>query len=404
MKNFILEIIHFQNLRLKHWLVIFAVYILVHIPAIRNDTGETNLAIRQAKAFLDNRADIPKYYWDVAVYEGKYYVSFPPFPAVVALPFVIIQDKVNSVLISLLLSCLSMYLFYRILQRVMPEVSGRKWIFLAYFFGTGYWYMVLTSHHINGFAHIVSSCLIMLLLFELTGKQRPVLIGLFLSATFLSRQMTLFYGILIIYFLFFEQGDKKIALRKLAICGSAFLVPALAYLYFNYIRFGDVFNTGYNYILYASPNGASMLKDRVESYGLFHIKYFWFNFYHMFLKGHNIIFTGNGLLDIKSIDLFGTSIIAASPFVVSTLKAKEKKGLIIACWLTFFLIMTATLFYHNNGWQQVNTQRFSLDFFPVLMLLAAWGYSSVPTWLFRLLVLYAVLLNCFSLALHLYLE
>lgn len=404
MRNFILEIVHFENLRLKHWLIIFVAYFLLHVPAMLQDTGETNLAVHQARAFLDNRTDLSEYFWDVSVYNEKNYVSFPPFPAIVSLPFALFSEKINTVLISVLLSFVSMFFLYRILEHAMPEAQGRKWIFIAYFFGTGYWYMVLTSHHINGFAHVVSSCMIMLLLFELTGRRRPVLLGLLLAATFLSRQMTIFYGFLIIYFLVTEKREGKVILQRMITCAIAFAIPAAAYLYFNYVRFGNPFDTGYGHILYATEHGATMLGERVQQYGLFSVEYFWFNFYQMFLKGHNIIFTGEGLLHAKSIDLFGTSIAAASPFLVAALKPREKKGLVAVCWFTALCIITVLLFYHNNGWQQVNTQRFSLDFIPILILLTAWGYSSVPAWLFRLFVLYAIALNCFSLGLHLYLN
>ena len=43
----------------------------------------------QACAWLNGRLDLGKDYpWlELAIYEGKYYVSFPPFPSLVLLPF-----------------------------------------------------------------------------------------------------------------------------------------------------------------------------------------------------------------------------------------------------------------------------------------------------------------------------
>ena len=43
----------------------------------------------QACAWLNGRLDLEKDYpWlELAIYEGKYYVSFPPFPSLVLLPF-----------------------------------------------------------------------------------------------------------------------------------------------------------------------------------------------------------------------------------------------------------------------------------------------------------------------------
>jgi hypothetical protein len=50
--------------------------------------------------------------------------------------------------------------------------------------------------------------------------------------------------------------------------------------------------------------------------------------------------------------------------------------------------------------EQVNTSRFTLDFLPLLFVLTALGASSIPKWLFKGMVVYAVLLNILSFAIH----
>lgn len=397
MKNFLLEVWQFENKNWKHWLFIFSVFLIFHLPMVLTDNSNTNLAVHQAEGFLQNRLDIPSYYWDASVFEGKNYVSFPPFPSIIVLPFVaVFGSATNSIFISLLITCFSMFLFDLLMVRIIGNQTENKWIFLAFFFGTGYWVCLLTSHHINGFAHVVCTTMLLLLLLELTGKQRVFLIGLYFGLAFLTRQMTLFYGFIILYYILINQPDKKVGLTNMALVAISFLVVCIPYLVFNQLRFHNFLDTGYQYLQYQSAT----IHDRVEKYGLFNIHYFPSNFYHMFLKGHNLIFTGKDMLTLSGIDQFGTSLLMASPFVISSVKAKEKKGLIISFWLTIICILIGVLLYHNNGWMQVNTQRFSLDFLPALMILIMLGYKMIPNWLFRGLIIFSIGLNCFSFAVH----
>lgn len=397
MKKFLLEVWQLKNINWKHWLFIFTLLFIVHAPLFLSKKSSTNLAVLQAEAFLQSRLDIPDYYWDASVFEGKYYVSFPPFPSIITLPFAaIFGEGVNSLFISILLTCLSMYLFERILTKLIGNHAMKKWLFLSFFFGTGYWVTLLTSHHINGYAHVVCTAMVFLLLNELLGKQRTVLIGLYFGFAFLSRQMTLFYGFIILYYLVFNQPNKKEGLKKLLATAATFLIICIPYFLFNYLRFHNFLETGYQYLQYESAT----IHARVLQYGLFNIHYFPSNFYYMFLKGHNILFKGNDLLSLGGIDQFGTSLIMASPFVIGSLKATEKRAFLISFWVTIIFILAGILLYHNNGWMQVNTQRFSLDFLPALMILVALGHQKIPDWLFRGLVIFAIGLNCFSFVIH----
>jgi hypothetical protein len=164
---------------------------------------------------------------------------------------------------------------------------------------------------------------------------------------------------------------------------------------YNYLRFGNVFNTGYDYILFIG-----VLKERVDHFGVFNIRYFLFNLYSVLIKGFNIEFKGNTYLNIKDMDLWGTSLLAASPFLVASFKAQWPKYIKVGAWITVLIILTGQLFYHNNGLEQVNTSRFTLDFLPLLFVLTALGASSIPKWLFKGMVVYAVLLNILSFAIH----
>ena len=156
MKEFVHEILSFQNLKWQHWLLIFSIFLLVHTPVIQTNEYNSNLAVFQAKAFLQGNLHVEHYAWDASIFEGKYYMCFPPFSSVLLTPLVaVFGTNVNTIFISLLLTCLSMYLLYQLLQKSMGDSAGKLWVFLAFFFGSGYWWVVLTSDYINGFNHVV---------------------------------------------------------------------------------------------------------------------------------------------------------------------------------------------------------------------------------------------------------
>jgi hypothetical protein len=393
MKNFVFEILNLKNYKWHHWIVVFAALLSVHIFEL-TDSSKTNLAVFQAEAFLKGNLHIEEYFWDVAVYNNQYYVTYPPFPAILLLPAVAIWGaEINTLLISFIVTCLSLYTMYKILDHYMGDSKGKKWLFVGFFFGSPYWYSLLTSDFVYAFAHIICTALLLLLIAELIGKQRIGFIAFYWSMAFMTRQMTLFYGFLILYFIL--ANNPPHAYRKLVYIGLIFLGVTSCYLILNYLRFNNILETGYSYLDYSGT-----IKSRIESYGLFSYHYIPFNFYHMFIKGHNLIFNGPQLLHIKGIDLFGTSLLAGSPFILFAAKADLSKKAKIFFWITISFILTALLFYHNNGWMQVNGQRFALDFLPALIILIATSHKNIPHWLFRLTILYAIGLNAISFVIH----
>ena len=167
------------------------------------------------------------------------------------------------------------------------------------------------------------------------------------------------------------------------------------YLLYNYARFGNPLDPGYANILFIG-----VLKERVDRYGVFSIRYLLFNLYTFFIKGFNIEFQGSALIQIKDMDLWGTSLLSASPFLIASLRAKWSATLKWSAWLTIFGILLGLLFYHNNGYFQTNTIRFSLDFLPLLFLLTALGIKDINPWLLKSLIGYAIFLNLLSFIIH----
>lgn len=369
------------------------------LPKIRSDTGEHNLHVHQAKAFLQGRFDIPQYYHDVAVYKERYYSPFPPFPALVLLPIVALfgVSSTKATLVSIILSALNIIVLTRLLKKLDIDSKSIPWIVAAFFLGTAYWLSVYNSSGVWFFAHVVAVTCMLLALSEVFGNGRGVLAGLLLGMAFLSRQLFI-YSTLFLCVVLWENPHFNTRRGKFGnILGFMLSVGFCLgiYLAYNWIRFGNILDTGYSYLLLSG-----FLKERFERFGLFHPAYVPFNFIHMFLQGFHITFSPPTYLGGMQMDPFGTSLAFASPFVFIAFRAKWKRSLLWAAWTSITMSLIHILLYCCNGWIQVNAQRYSLDFLPILILLVALGTKWTAESLWKAAMIYSILLNVLAYSIH----
>lgn len=387
------------------WVIYFTAFILLQVPAIINfyyNDGNHNVYIQFAQSLINGNLSLPATadHGDLSYFNGKLYLPYPPLPGIILVPFVGLfgAAHVNTVAIATLMSCVCLYIIYNILLKLKVDKEYFPWIIAAVFFGTGYWYALFTSHHVYAFAHITSFLFQLLAINEILGKRRWWLVGIFIGCTFLTRQFTIFYVLFALGYIFYlyKTGKEKITFKTIA----SFIAPigfcVILYLTYNYLRYNNVFDSGYKHIVYIG-----VLKERVQQYGVFSIRYFLFNLYSTLIKGFNIQFQGNGYLNIKDMDLWGTSLFCASPFLIASFKATWPKILKFFVWSTILIILIGELFYHNNGYEQVNTARFTLDFLPLLVVLMSLGITKIPMWLMKGFIAYAIILNVISFIIHL---
>lgn len=365
------------------------------IGPIRNARGENNLYIHQAAAFLKGRLDIPRHYHDAAVFEGRYYVPFPPAPAVLMLPLVAVLGvhRTNPALVGLAIAILSMWLLRRILQRLGVERRTLFWLLIGYFFGTVYWSCLKMSEGVWFTAHLVSTAALFLAIDEGLGRKRGLLVGLYLGISFLSRQLTaLLAPFFLALLLTGDEAPSKVRWVRLMGFAASCAVLGGAYLAFNWARFGNPFDLGYRYLLLGGH-----LLERFIQFGLFHPRYVLFNTFYLFVQGFHVQFTGSRALTLQGMDPWGTSLIAASPFLLASFAARWPKPLLWAAWGSILLCLVPQLFYYNNGWWQINGQRFAMDFLPILIVLTALGVRRVQGAVWKGAIAYAVALNALAL-------
>ena len=113
----------------------------------------------------------------------------------------------------------------------------------------------------------------------------------------------------------------------------------------------------------------------------------------MFLQGFHVVFGGEDMLTIKRLDTMGTAITFASPFIFYAFRARWSKMLHMGAWVTITFCLIHMMLYYNNGWNQANCQRFTMDFMPVLMLLVALGVDRSKGNLWKYAITYSIILN-----------
>jgi hypothetical protein len=360
-------------------------------PALIDAKGQFNLHVTQANAWLQGRTDVPPG-TDVSVVNDKNYISFPPFPSLLVLPYVAIAgvQATNTVLVALLLSTLTLALLLAICREWQIEQSIALWATAGFIFGSAYWPAVFASGGVWNFSHVVSVVCGLLAIYLAKRTGLGLLAGVCIGLSFLTRQLTVFMAVFVIIVLWQHPRLAKPRSRwvQLGLFAGAIAVCVAVYLGYNALRFGNPFDTGYT-----SMPLSGFLKTRFDYHGLFDARYLPFNLYYLTLAGFQVEFAPPAFLRPIGLSPFGTAITIASPFIFSALLARGNKPLVISAWASIALILVPQLFYYNNGWMQFNAQRFTLDFWPVLSVLVVMGAVHAPRHLWRAAILFAIALN-----------
>jgi hypothetical protein len=351
--------------------------------------------VLQADAFLRGRTDIEnKHYLNDLVTIGSHrYVVNPPIPSVLLMPFVAILGTsfANGFLLAVALTIVNVRQIYA-LATLLKQRELALALTGAFLLGTGYWFCFTQSDGMWFLAHTVSFTFALAALKECFDDGRPWLMGVWLGCSFLSRQITIYLGVFLMLMLVVRSSTLSQRIRRLSEFLAAVSIAVGLYLWFNWARFGDPFDTGY-----AKLEQPLFLNERQLLYGIFHWLYIPANAIHMFWNGFHVQLQGEDLLSGWSMSLWGTSLTFASPFVFLALWSRLSKATKAAAWISISFMVIHILSYHANGWKQINCYRYSLDFMPLLFLLSASAIIGPNVKLWKACVVYAVVLNCLAL-------
>jgi hypothetical protein len=344
---------------------------------------------------------------DWAYYDGRWYVSFPPFPALVIAPLVAIWGtEVWDRLFWALLAGLTPALLYTWLRRLRAiaasDRTARENLLLTalFAFGSPYYYTSVQGT-VWFAAHVVTCALIAIFLLSATQPLRPLLAGCALGLAFMSRGPSL-----LPFSLFFAVqaliaarrpgslapsriGDLFVDLELRKLLGMAFwfALPLLSVLaiamWMNSARFDDPFEFGHSHL-------RIRWSQRIETWGLFNYHYLGRNL-GVFLASLPWLSTSFPYIQISR---HGLAVWVTTPHLLMVLWPKRHSLWMTALALSAAAVAVCDLLYQNSGWVQFG-YRFSLDYSLALFGLLALGGRRFGK-LFHALALYAFAINLFG--------
>ena len=372
--------------------------------------------------------------------ETQYYVSFPPFPAVLMLPMVAIAGlNSNDAVFTVVLAGLGPALFFLLLRRLRERGDSERsesddlWLTAVLGVGSVYYYssvlgQVWYTTHVVGVIMGVLYCLASL------DARRPVLAGLALVCGFLSRPEILFAAPLFVWEAVWRhsrssQAEDETA-RALAteierLATERERLPALAELRawlrlqrlrlrltwhrldrpalvrtlvlfavpvallgfgagaLNYARFGKLTEFGHTYL-------NVRWTPRIQRFGLFNYVFLGRNLACLLALVPRIV---RGAPWVQ-VSWHGLAIWVTTPVILWVLWPRVKGRLHLPLWVTTACVALPDLFYQNSGWVHFG-YRFALDYLVFLLCLLAIGGRRFGFW-FKLLVIVGVGVNLFG--------
>jgi len=348
-----------------------------------------------ADAFLHGQLDFrldPPIIHDLVLFNDEIYAYWPPFPAVIMMPFVAIfgvnfSDILFTIFLGSLNVALLSVLFSELRKKEIVYLEPIKQGLLIIFFAFGTVYLTMVPLGRVWFTALVVGvfCVILTYLFavKFEGTLSFFLTGLAISAAAATRMHLILVGIWPAWYLLSKNWKKpKKQLIKFILAGLLpLLITGLLIFYYNYARFGNILDVGLDY-----HQMSEFFREDYNKYGAFNIHYFVKNFYYQYLA--------YPFLSKDATNFFmGGSLFLLSPlFFAAFWVLKEKDNIISNAMLTLTIILTniPILLLMGTGFVQFGP-RYSLDFTVPLLILTARGIRTWPNRIIALLVLISII-------------
>jgi len=319
---------------------------------------------------------------DLSLFEGFYYWPEGLFPAILLMPFVFLSKTgFLQGYLQFPLTCLNFYLVYKICKT--RSLSPSKSLFVALFYILGSIYTPIATIPWSWFfAQVVTTTLLLSAIYIfLTKKTKYLLIiSILLALAILTRLNLLTTAIFFIYFFY----KKPNLLRNLIIFSIPIMIAISALGFYNFQRFGSIFESGYNYQII--PDQTSIRRAQ----GLISIKHIPANLYYMLFK---LPETSQNFPYLRY-NSWGMSIFILSPILFllirTNLKEKYAKISLITSLVTIFPIIV----YYGIGYVQIG-YRYALDIFPFLLLALIPAVKKISDTNLKLLVISGILITWF---------
>ncbi|MFO0746806.1 MAG: glycosyltransferase family 87 protein [Myxococcota bacterium] len=338
--------------------------------------------------------------------ERIHYVSFPPVPALVFLPFVAVWGyDTNDVLITVLVGGLNAVLLFWFLQLLVIRGHSRRstgdnlWLTFAFAFGTVAFFSSVRGE-VWFTALVFGVALNLGFMLAALDLKHPIWAGIFLGLAFGTRTPILFCGIFFAWQLFFpgnrwflrpdadgvapEPRAAWMAVAKKAVAFGLPLAVILAGLaVYNEVRFGEYGEFGHNYL----SGGAG---DRVRDHGMFSFTYLNRNLLSGLVSMPRLLSDAPYVL----VSNHGLGLLVTTPLFFYLMRPAALPPIRRALWLAVLVAAVPGFFYQNTGWIQIG-YRFALDYIPYLMALLAVEDKRLGRTA-KILIIVGILVNLFG--------
>ncbi|MFA5859444.1 MAG: hypothetical protein WC955_10305 [Elusimicrobiota bacterium] len=227
------------------------------VPDNYNYFKDLALALQSGKVDIAYPAETQAH--DLVQYNNKYFLYWPPVPAVVYIPLTMMFGRnTPDAFITAMFGMVNVLLFIILLELFVKKYNiglgftGITALALFWAFGTVHFYMSRVGSVWYTSQVLAQTFLLLSIIFVLKSKSVPNILcsGIFYSLAVYTRNDLVFtiFFIAAIYFTHTrDAGNGKYSLSKIAVFLVPFVLLSLTNLAYNYSRFGNVFDNGIKY-------------------------------------------------------------------------------------------------------------------------------------------------------------
>ena len=367
--------------------LIASFFILAFITYLITSAGKTpyDYFTRLSDAFLQGKyylSENPPWLSElIPGGENRFYVVYPPMPAIILMPFrAIFMENFEQQYLAHLLGAGIVVLTMLSAWKIKHDKKLLIWTGLLVSFGNIIWFLAASGS--SWYLGQVSAAFFMTFaLYESLSRKRPFLAGILFGAAFLSR-INICVSIPVFLYLFWNKKKWFKNYAKLALGIMPFVLFNFIY---NFVRFGVPWDMAY----YVLPGLLNELDKPWFVNGVMNLSYIPSNLIAAFWSFPKILNKPPYIEPSWS----ALAIWITTPVFIFTFFSPLKEKLTRFLWVSVLLTFLVVSMHGGTGWAQFG-YRFAVDFYPFLFILTIKGISKKGlTWYHWALLSLSIIVN-----------
>jgi hypothetical protein len=350
-------------------IVIVIITSAIYLFTSSRDRQELDYFVRLADAFLHGRITLleaPSWLNElIPAGPGEWFVTYPPFPAVLLVPVVaIFGTSIHEQVVSSIVGAGAVGLAWQLFRVLALSTRARLLLTVAFGFGTVLWYVAEVGS-VWYYASVVGIFFLLAALNLAFRRRAPLLVGLFLGFAATSRLPIALGAPAIAAILIDLHRSRPMpalgpTVRTLVAYAIGIAIPVALYGLYNLARWGTPLDQGYVSI-------PGVLDDPYYSqHGILSLWYVPRNLFAIFFRSWNYVDEPPFLQP----SWWGLSIFLTTPLYLWLIKSRLSDPRVAWSLLGIGLIAIPIVTHGNVGTTQFG-YRFSLDFQPFLFVMLA---------------------------------